>query len=431
MTDLRQPIAARFIGQSVPRKEDRRLVTGHGRYVDDVRRTGQLHAAFLRSELASGRIRSLDTSAAAALDGVIAIFTADDLNGDAHQLYWTVMGPQVPMFGPLAPGRVSYVGDPIALVVAVNRYIAEDATDLIEVECEPGVPVVDYRSSGDIRDRLVHPEAGSNVMAEVPFTGLSSDLDEVIARSDHVVEVPIESHRYVAVPMEPRGIVVTWDSGTGELDVVISTQAVHEVRGFCSRMLDIPEAKITVSMRDVGGGFGSKMQIGREEVATVLAAHKLGATIKWIEDRRENLIGAPHSRNERAVVRVAVDNDGIIQALTAEAQSDVGACPVAGGGSIIPQLLTGPYKIANLGLQCPERLDQHHGQGTLSRALALRNDRPRDGDRHCRQTDWYGSRRTPPAKYSASGRPAVRQSRRLCVSGDNSRRDTRTSSGDG
>jgi carbon-monoxide dehydrogenase large subunit len=346
----------------VPRKEDRRLVTGHGQYVDDVQPAGQLHASFLRSEIAAGRVSSVDTSAAEALDGVVAIFVGEQLNGDGHELYWGITGPTMPMTGPLAPGRVSFVGDPVALVVARSRYVAEDAVDLIEVDFEPETPVVDYRSAAATTDHLVHPEVGSNAMASVPFTAMSADLEEAFSGADHVVEATIESHRYIAVPMEPRGVIATWAPGTGELDVVISTQSVHEVRSFCSRMLALPEANITAHMRDVGGGFGSKMLIGREEAAVVLAAHRLGATVKWIEDRRENLIAAPHSRNELARVRVAVDDDGTIHGITADSQCDVGAYPAAGSPMDFT-LLPGPYKIPRLGFSAEMTWSNTMGKG--------------------------------------------------------------------
>ena len=176
------------------------------------------------------------------------------------------------------------------------------------------------------------------------------------------METVIESHRYIAVPMEPRGVLATWDQGTDELDLVISTQSVHETRAFCARMLGVPEANVSVSMRDVGGGFGSKMLIGREEAATILAARRLGASLKWIEDRRENLIAAPHSRNERAVVRVAVDDDGTIQAIAADTQCDLGAYPAA-AGPMDHQLLPGPYKIPRLGFAMEMTWSNTMGKG--------------------------------------------------------------------
>ena len=277
-------------------------------------------------------------------------------------MYWSLMGPQMPMAGPLAPGRVLYVGDPIAIVVASSRYVAEDAVDLIEVDFEPSTPVVDYHLAAETTEQLVHPEAGSNAMAAVPFTAMAPGLDEAFSNADHIVETMIESHRYIAVPMEPRGILATWNAGTDELDVVMSTQSVHESRAFCARMLGIPEASVSVSMRDVGGGFGSKMLIGREEAAVVLATHRIGGSVKWIEDRRENLIAAPHSRNESAFVRVAVDDDGTIQAITAISQCDLGAYPAA-AGPMDHQLLPGPYKIPRLGFSVEMTWSNTMGKG--------------------------------------------------------------------
>ncbi|MBO0729750.1 MAG: xanthine dehydrogenase family protein [Acidimicrobiaceae bacterium] len=354
--------AARFTGQSVVRKEDQRLVTGHGRYVDDVAVPGVLHAAFVRAEVAAATITGIDADAARALDGVVAVFTGEDLNDSPGPCYWSMMGPDLPMAGPLAPGRVTYVGDPVALVVARDRYVAEDAADLVEVDYEVTEPVLDYRQASGITDRLVHPDRDSNAWVTVPFTPLSPDLDAAFAGAPHVVEETIESHRYIAVPMEPRGLVATWQPGTQELAVVISTQSVHEVRKFCARMLDIPEANVTVTMRDVGGGFGSKMLTAREEAAVVLAAHRVGGSVKWIEDRRENLIAAPHSRNERARLRVAVDADGTIQAISAESQADLGAYPAAGSGMDY-QLLPGPYKVPRLGFSAELTWSNTMGKG--------------------------------------------------------------------
>jgi carbon-monoxide dehydrogenase large subunit len=178
MTDLPRPIAARYIGQSVPRQEDRRLLTGHGCYVGDVRRPEQMLAAFVRSEVAAGRIQSVDISAAMALAGVVAVLTGDDLNQDAGEMYWATTGPEMPMAGPLAPGRVSYVGDPIAVVVASSRYIAEDAVDLVHVDYEIETPVVDYRRArerGAMRAGALKPTAQpGRAVDNVPKQDLTS-----------------------------------------------------------------------------------------------------------------------------------------------------------------------------------------------------------------------------------------------------------------
>ena len=188
----------------------------------------------------------------------------------------------------------------------------------------------------------------SNAMVEVPFTPMSPDLDDAFAGAAHVVECTVRQHRYVAVPMEGRGIVASWYAGRHELDIVCSCQGVHETRNFFARYLQIPEASIRVTARDVGGGFGQKMFVFREECAIVLASRLLGRPVKWIEDRRENLIAAGHSRNELGTVRLAIDGDQVIQAMTIEHVADVGAYPPC-PAILDPQLLPGPYKIPRLG----------------------------------------------------------------------------------
>lgn len=342
--------AARYVGQKVHRKEDARLLAGSGRYVADVQRVGTLHAAFLRSEAASAGLARVDVSAAKELAGVVAVFTWADFHGKTGEAWHGMLGEQLVVPPPLAITDVRYVGDPIALVVAESRAIAEDACDLIEVDYERRPAVVDYRTASADTDHVVHAGWGlaSNAMVAVPFMALSPDLEQAFTDAAHVVSCTIEQNRYVAVPMETRGVLATFDKGREELDLVAATQSVHETRSFFARYLDLPEANITVTARDVGGGFGQKMFMAREECAIVLAARELGATIRWIEDRRENLIGAGHSRNEQAEVRLAIDADGIIQAMSAATRADVGAYPIC-PGVVDPTLLPGPYRIGRFG----------------------------------------------------------------------------------
>ena len=343
------PTAGRFTGQSVTRREDQRLVTGHGRYVDDVVMPGMLHAAFLRSDVAKARIASLDVSAARQAPGVRAVFTAEDLDGEGREIFMSMLGGISPLpFRPLANGDVRFVGDPVVMVVAESRYLAEDACELIEIDYDVQAAVVDYLIAGDEGQLLVNAETPSNLMASAPFASAASDIGEVFANAAHVVEATIVSHRYINVPMEGRGIVASWDAGNGELEVVAATQSVHHVREFCARYLGIPQAKVTVSMRDVGGGFGQKMFVTREEAAVVLGAQKLGAAVKWVEDRRENLLAGSHARNETGKVRMAIDGDGLIQAITVDNAADIGAYPVVPSMMNIA-LLPGVYRIPRLG----------------------------------------------------------------------------------
>jgi carbon-monoxide dehydrogenase large subunit len=342
--------AARYIGQSVTRKEDQRLLTGHGQYVDDITRVGMLHAAFLRSDVARGTITRLDTAAARALPGVHAVYTWADFEGTFGEAWHGMLGEALQVPPPLAMGDVRHVGDPIALVVASSRYIAEDACDLIDVDIEAAQAVVEFATAHLDTEHVVHEAWGlrSNAMVEQPFLAMSPDVDRAFADAAHVVECTVRQNRYVCVPMEGRGLVAEYSPGRDELDLVCSCQSVHETRNFFSRYLRIPEANVRVTARDVGGGFGQKMFAFREECAVVLASKLLGCPVKWIEDRRENLIAAPHSRNEQGVVRLAIDADQMIQAISIDHVGDVGAYPAC-PAVINPQLLPGPYKIPRLG----------------------------------------------------------------------------------
>ncbi len=358
------PVAARFVGQSVHRKEDRRLLTGHGRYVDDVAFPGMLHGAFLRSEFARARINAIDTAAARDLPGVVAIFTWADFDGLTGEAYHTMLGESLVVPPPLAVTDARYVGDPIALVVATDRYIAEDACELIVVELDPEPATPDYRQAMEDTSQIVHSQWGlqSNAMVAVPFTALSPDLEEALSRAEYVVETTVEQNRYLPVPMETRGIVSAWDPGREELSIVCSTQSVHETRNFYARYLNLPEAAVRVTANDVGGGFGQKMFVFREECAVVLASRLLGRPVKWIEDRRENLIGAPHSRNEMGRVKVAVDRDGVIQAITINHVADIGAYPAC-PAVMDPTLLPGPYKIPRMGFSTTMAWSNTMGKG--------------------------------------------------------------------
>jgi len=381
MVNTLSPVAARFVGQSVHRKEDRRLVTGHGQYVDDIVLPRMLHGAFLRSEDAKARITSVDTSAATELAGVAAVYTWRDFHGRFGEAYHAMLGEELVMPPPLAIGDVRYVGDPVAFVVAESRYIAEDACELIVVNYEVEQAAPDYRVAAEDTDHVVHSAWGleSNAMMAVPFQALSADLDEALENAAHLVEVTIEQHRYLCVPMETRGIVADWHPGRDEIDIVCSCQSVHETRNFFARYLRIGEAGVRVTARDVGGGFGQKMFVFREECAAVLASRLLGRPVKWIEDRRENLIAAPHSRNETGHIKVAVSDEGVIEAITIDHVGDVGAYPAC-PAVINPALLPGPYKIPRLGFSMAMVWSNTMGKGayrgpwmfeTTAREMAL------------------------------------------------------------
>jgi carbon-monoxide dehydrogenase large subunit len=342
------PGAARYAGARVARVEDARLLTGRGTYVDDISLPGMLHACFVRSPFARAAIRGIDTTEAEALPGVRHVFTAADLNPGVHEQWHTSIGPQSPETPrpPLAEGEVRFVGDPVALVVAEDRYLAEDAAELVAVDYEPLPAVVDF-TTAEASEALVHEAHGSNLIGKMGGRKASS-LADVFAGAAHVVEATVRQQAYAAVPMEGRGLVVDPSPTTGELTIYAATQSPHEVRLFCSRLLGMPEHRIRVVMRDTGGGFGQKIMVQRDEMCVMLAAPLVGAPLKWVEDRRENLLAAGKSRHEQADVRMAFDAEGAIVAAGIEFLSDCGAYPTpwpVGTNAVVGILFPGPYRV--------------------------------------------------------------------------------------
>jgi carbon-monoxide dehydrogenase large subunit len=352
MTGTPTSSAARYVGTRVQRVEDARLLTGRGTYVDDVSRPGMLHACFVRSDFARAAIRGIDTSAALDAPGIRFVFTAADLNPGVHEQWHTSIGsrsPETPR-PPLAEDEVRFVGDPVALVVAESRALAEDAAELVEVDYEPLPAVVDYTRADDT-DALVHEQHGSNVVGEL--AGLpAAALEDVFASAAHVTSETIFQQAYAPVPMEGRGLVVDYERATGELTIYAATQSPHEVRLFCSRLLGIPEHRVRVVMRDTGGGFGQKVLVQRDEMCLMLAAPKVGAPVKWVEDRRENLLAAGKSRQEHAAVKMAFDGEGSIAAAYIDFVSDCGAYPTPwpiGPAAAVGMLFPGPYRVPRAG----------------------------------------------------------------------------------
>jgi carbon-monoxide dehydrogenase large subunit len=341
--------AGRFIGKSVLRKEDPRLLSGRGRYVDDIRVPRMLHAAFLRSHVARGTITHLDVTAAARAEGVVAVYTAADLNGRMGPMEPTMfiggaLGPNAPLRA-LADGDVRFVGEPIALVVATSRYLAEDACELIEVDIDPLPPIVDPELALTSSE-LVHPDRPGNIAAaaEVP----NPAVDAALASAAHVVQAVFHQSRQSQAPMETRGVLAEPGPMGESLTVWMAGQMPHEARSILSRAVGLPEHAIRVIQHDVGGGFGQKSFANREEIVVARAALLAGKPVKWIEDRRENLMAATHARWDRLDVTMALDDDGHILATKLDHLEDSGAFPwggSGGGGFLVGALLTGPYRI--------------------------------------------------------------------------------------
>jgi aerobic carbon-monoxide dehydrogenase large subunit len=301
--------AARYAGSRVQRVEDARLLTGAGTFVDDITRPGMLHACFVRSPHPRARILSIGTAAALALPGVHAVFTADDLNGDVVEAWYTGTGNMVPDTPrpPLAHGEARFAGDIVALVVAGSRYLAEDAAELVDVDYEPLPAAADY-ACARATEALVHQGYPGNLAGELAGAPAETIAD-AYACAAHVVSETIREQAQGAVPMETRGLVAEWSRGSGELTVWAGTQAPHEVRMFAARLLGIPEHSVRVITRDVAGDFGQKVVPLREDTCVLLAARRLPAAVKWIEDRRENLQSAGTARARRGEARLRRGGD--------------------------------------------------------------------------------------------------------------------------
>ncbi|WP_280343348.1 xanthine dehydrogenase family protein molybdopterin-binding subunit [Nocardia abscessus] len=350
MTQTEPTTTTGVVGPRVARIEDARVVTGAGTFVDDVTRPGMAHACFVRSPLARAAIGAIDVSGALELDGVLAVYTAADLNSGVHEISYAldIVGfPPVPR-PPLAEEEVRFVGDPVALVIAVDRYVAEDAAELVIIDYEPLEPVVDYVTAAD-SPNLVHAGFAGNSAGEMGGRP-AADLAPLFDSAAHVVRQTIFQQAYLPVPLETRGIVADWSAPTAEMTIWSSTQSPHEVRGFCARLLGIDEHQVRVIARDTGGGFGLKQVPLREDACILLAARKLGTAVKWIEDRQENLMAAGMSRHEHADVRMAFDAEGTILAAAIDHVQNVGAYPTPSpltGGVVVGLLFPGPYRITD------------------------------------------------------------------------------------
>ncbi len=317
--------AARFIGQRLPRREDARLLVGRGTFVDDVVVPGMMHAAFHRSTIAHGDIRSIDAEAALAVPGVYAVITAKDL--EPMQL-GTLNGFPVPgqatmHVAPLAVDRVRYVGDPVALVVAENRRIAEDAAALIQVDYAELEPLVTMRQAR--QGPAIHEHFEGNVAAVLAIPE-DPEIEQILASAPHVEETVITHQRIAHSPMEGRGVVVS-SHGENELTVWCTSQGTQSIVRSLSDIFNLPATSIRVNSKDVGGSFGLKSRPWREEVAVIAAGLLLHRPVKWIEDRYENLIGANQAREQEVSMRTAFDSQGHLLASKFAGSLNNGAYP--------------------------------------------------------------------------------------------------------
>jgi carbon-monoxide dehydrogenase large subunit len=310
------------LGRARPRKEDARLVTGQTNWTDNIVLPGMLHMAFARSPMAHARITSVDLSAARALPGVIAAFSGADFADEQGSLplAWPVTEDIViPNHPPMAVDEVRYVGEAVAVVVARDRYTAADAAALVDVSYEPLPPVLDIQAALEEDSPKVHPQG--NKSYEWVFA--QGDVDAAFRDAPVVIERTYRQQRLIPSAMEPRAVVAT-DVG-GEITLWSATQIPHVLRFALAAFFGIPEQNIRVIAPDVGGGFGSKLQVTAEEVLAVLVARKLGRPVKWTESRSEGNLTVHHGRDQWQRIRIAAERDGRLRGLSVDLLADMGA----------------------------------------------------------------------------------------------------------
>jgi carbon-monoxide dehydrogenase large subunit len=353
-------IATPYVGRSLLRREDRRLLTGQGQFIADLALPRMLHAVVVRSQLAHAHIRSVDLTRAAAMPGVAFAMSGADLlqllppvpEGQiAMPSKWATviqhkfLNPQEPL---LAHDKVRHVGEAVAIVVAETRDQAEDAAEQIVCDLDELPAVVDPEAALRPGGPIVHERYGTNLIGA--FSVGRGDVEAAFAVAPHRLKRRFYHHRYAAVPMECRGVVAAYDPRTSSATIWSSTQVVHWVRREAAALLGLPEARVRCVALDVGGGFGGKGHVYPEDLLVAFLARRLDRPVRWIEERREHMMSATHSRDQLHDLEVAFDGDGRILALRDDYIVDCGAWNPIGSGVAYNTAvhLTGPYKIENL-----------------------------------------------------------------------------------
>jgi aerobic carbon-monoxide dehydrogenase large subunit len=347
----------RMMGARVRRKEDPRLITGSSTYVDDLRIQGMGHVGILRSIYGHAKINGIDTSAAKALPGVIAVYTGAEFKGFTGPMPHgggEGAGGQKGQVGiqtwPLATDRVRHVGQGIAVVVATDRYIVRDALDLIEVDYEPLPAVTDMEAALEPGAPQIYDEVPGNLV--FTWTHIGGEPDTAFAEAEIVVTRKMQNQRVAGISMEPRGVMAQPDALSGGLLVYTSTQNPHSVRQQIARTLGMSDIDIRVIAPEVGGGFGVKISAYPEEMIVAALARELKIPVKWMETRSEDLAATHHGRGQRGEISIAAKRDGTILGVKLRAVLDVGAYPRAAGvGLNAGRLLTGLYAFQHADLE--------------------------------------------------------------------------------
>ena len=334
-------VIAHALGARVKRREDPRLITGTATYVDDLQLPGLLHVVLVRSPHAHAKITAIETERARAAPGVVAVWTGEDVRARCGPLPVgsRLKDMKVPKRYPLViDGVVRHVGDPVAAVVATHLPLARDAAELVEVTYDPLTAVTDIEAALTPQAPVIHPELGTNICFRLTF---GASVDDAFAHADRTLSLRIVQQRLVPAAMETRGVVAQFRGG--ELTIWTSTQIPHVVKTTVAETVRVPEHQVRVVAPEVGGGFGSKLDVYAEEALLAAVAVALGRPVKWIETRQENFQATVHGRGQVSYVDVAAKADGTITGLRARVLADLGA---------YSQLLT-PSVPTNTGLMAP------------------------------------------------------------------------------
>src|SRR5690625_2506492 len=355
-SDIKSQATNSWVGQAISRREDYRLIAGSGCYVADLVDASTLQAAFVRSTEAAARITSIEAEDATASVGVVSVLTGDDLTGklggiDPLHFPDPVFAEAVNFYSAhpdsscLPTKYVTYVGQPVVMVIARSRAEAEDACELIDITYEPYDPIIDVDEALAENSRKVHPELADNLAASME-AGFG-DIETARAQATHAVELELKVGRHGGVPLETRGVLAEWDKADGRLHVWTSTQVPHMVKTAIQRATGWLDREIRVTAPDVGGGFGPKANVYPEELLIAYASRLLKRRVAWIEDRSEHLISTAQGRDQRLRTHMDVDENGFIKAWSLSYVADVGSGSLWVAGIVANTALhaLGPYKI--------------------------------------------------------------------------------------
>ncbi len=363
-----------YIGQHLPRKEDYRLLTGQGRYVDDIEIPGAVHACFVRSPHAHARIVSINADAARQMPGVIAVVTGHDL------ARWTTRQRMAPPIDGLCPmdmdtlpiDKVRFQGDPLACVIATDRYVAEDAVEQVVVDYDVLPAVSTMWQALEPDSPRVDDSLASNLLSHQHAK--HGDTDARRREAHRVVESTFSQHRQTHLPIETRGCIAVWDEGRQHLTFHVGTQVPHPYRTTLASRLRLSESQVSVISPDVGGGFGQKIALYREELTVAALARHLRRPVRWREDRLENLLSSSQAREDFCRTRAAVSAEGRLLGLELEIVEDFGAYSFYPGNylaRVVAMILTGPYKVQDYSYDVRVVLSNKVGNGPMRAPMSI------------------------------------------------------------